>query len=239
MTVVPPDLGAEDIGAPPFRRPQIIVFDVNETLSDMTSMSARFADVGAPTQMSSLWFAGLLRDGFALGAAGTAATFSDIGSGLLRVMLDEVALDRPLDNAIEHIMNGFAGLNVHPDVNVGVETLSTLGIRLITLSNGSTGVAETLLTSAGVRSHFETLLSVDAAGAWKPSPHSYEYALDKCGVDPGDAMLVAVHPWDIDGAHRAGMATAWLNRTGGPYPRYFCAPDIEIASLAQLPRRLS
>ena len=31
-------------------------------------------------------------------------------------------------------------------------------------------------------------------------------------------MLVAVHPWDIDGASRAGLVTAWLNRSGGPYP---------------------
>ncbi len=35
-----------------------------------------------------------------------------------------------------------------------------------------------------------------------------------------DAMLVAVHPWDIDGAARAGLATAWINRNGGVYPDF-------------------
>ena len=36
-----------------------------------------------------------------------------------------------------------------------------------------------------------------------------------------DAKLVAVYPWDLDGAARAGLASVWINRTGGPYPEYF------------------
>ena len=40
---------------------------------------------------------------------------------------------------------------------------------------------------------------------------AYAYALEECGVEPMDAMLVAVHPRDIDGARRAGLATAWID----------------------------
>jgi len=54
-----------------------------------------------------------------------------------------------------------------------------------------------------------------------------------------DAMLVAVHPWDIDGAARAGLATAWINRAGDPYPEYFRAPDLRPRSLAELADQLS
>ena len=43
-------------------------------------------------------------------------------------------------------------------------------------------------------------MSVEATTAWKPHPDSYAYALTKCGVTAGEAMLVAVHPWDIHGA---------------------------------------
>ncbi|MDJ0396142.1 haloacid dehalogenase type II [Rhodococcus sp. G-MC3] len=240
MNAVPAVPGPDhSVGAPKPRRPLVIVFDVNETLSDMTAMSERFTNVGAPIHLASLWFARLLRDGFALTAAGASRPFADVGSGLLRVMLPDVKLNRPLDEAVEHIMSGFIGLDVHADVTEGVEALASLGIRLVTLSNGSTHVAEELLTSAGVRSNFEMLLSVDAAGAWKPAAHAYEYALDQCAIDPDDAMLVAVHPWDIDGAHRAGLATTWLNRTGSVYPHYFHTPDVEATSLTQLARLLS
>jgi hypothetical protein len=36
----------------------LIVFDVNETLSDMAPMGKRFADVGAPELLAKIWFAG-------------------------------------------------------------------------------------------------------------------------------------------------------------------------------------
>ncbi|WP_460820361.1 HAD family hydrolase, partial [Nocardioides korecus] len=84
----------------------------------------------------------------------------------------------------------------------------------------------------------ERLLTVEDAGRWKPAPEAYAYALQQCGVDPEDAMLVAVHPWDNDGASRAGLATAWLNRTGGPYPAYFRAPDLRTSSLSDLADQL-
>jgi len=44
--------------------PSVVVFDVNETLSDMAPMAERFAEVGAPELAARLWFAVLLRDGF-------------------------------------------------------------------------------------------------------------------------------------------------------------------------------
>jgi len=54
---------------------------------------------------------------------------------------------------------------------------------------------------------------------WKPAAAAYDYAVAECGVEALDAMLVAVHPWDIDGASRAGLATAWLDRNWRPLPR--------------------
>ena len=219
---------------PTLRRPRVIIFDVNETLSDMSPLSHRFTDVGAPAELASLWFASVLRDGFALTAAGAARPFADVASGLLAVMLPRETLDRDIDDAVEHIMGGFMGLGVHPDVADGIEALAALDIRLITLSNGAVGVARKLLESAGVLGQFEMVLSVEAAGAWKPAEQSYRYALDRCGVEPHEAMLVAVHPWDIDGAHRAGLRTAWINRTSTTYPSYFEAPDLTASSLVHL-----
>ena len=216
------------------RRPGLLVFDVNETLSDMSPMAGRFEDVGAPGHLARTWFAGVLRDGFALTAVGAGAPFAEIAAEGLRVLLDGLSLDRGTEAAVEHVMDGFAALEVHADVPDGVRALSDLGIRLVTLSNGAASVAEALLERAGVRDRFERLLSVEDAGAWKPAGSSYAYALEECGVGPGDAMLVAVHPWDIDGAARAGLRTAWVDRSVGRYPGYFEQPDLRPASLTEL-----
>ena len=50
------------------RVPAVLLFDVNETLSNMSPMASRFVDVGAPAHLAATWFASLLRDGFALTA---------------------------------------------------------------------------------------------------------------------------------------------------------------------------
>lgn len=68
---------------------------------------------------------------------------------------------------------------------------------------------------------------------------AYDEALAECGVDAPDAMLLAVHPWDINGATRAGLGTAWINRAGGRYPTYFTAPDLSMASLPELARAIT
>ncbi len=219
--------------------PSVIVFDVNETLSDMAPMADRFADVGLPRHLAQRWFAMLLRDGFALTAAGSQEKFAVLGEGTLRAVVEGVPLDRDVDAAIEHVMAGFMALPVHPDVPAGVRALQAAGFRLVTLTNGSTTLAEQLFDRAGIRTAFEALLSVEDAGVWKPAREAYQYAARMCGVDLDEMLLVAVHPWDIDGAARAGLATAWVNRAGIGYPGYFTAPTHAVSALSELPRALS
>ncbi len=219
--------------------PSVIVFDVNETLSDMFPLKARFVDVGAPAYLAQIWFTTLLRDGFALAAAGGSAKFAVIGSEILRGVLRDSALSRSLDDAVNHIMDGFATLSLHPDIADGIRALTSQGRRLVTFSNGSAQVAGALLSRAGLRNDFEALLTVEDAPAWKPVRAAYDYAADACGVQPADMLLVAVHPWDINGAAQAGLRTAWLNRTTETYPDYFAAPDYTVASLGELAVRLA
>ena len=47
-------------------------------------------------------------------------------------------------------------------------------------------------------------------------------------------MLIAVHPWDIDGAKRAGLRGGWLNRRRSPYPDFFRPPDATAETLGGL-----
>jgi len=213
--------------------PQAIVFDVNETLSDMSPMTDRFAEVGAPP-LAQTWFASVLRDGFAATVTGRQERFAVLATENLRVLLTGQDLDRDVTDAVEHIMAGFMSLPLHDDVVPGVRALHAAGIRLCTLTNGSVEVAEQLLERAGIRDRFEALLSVEQAEAWKPARVAYEYAVVQCCLDLSDVMLVAVHPWDIDGAARAGMQTAWLRREGREYPSFAAHPDHTVESVTDL-----
>lgn len=212
-----------------------LVFDVNGTLSDLSAAGRLFASAGAPAELAPTWFAAVLRDGIALTSVDAALPFTDVAEAVLRSELaGRLSPGRDLDDAVATIMSGFAQLPPHPDVVPGITRLATRGQRMIALTNGSVATADALLSGAGVRDSFAALLSVDAAGAWKPDPRAYELAVRECGLDAGDLMLVAVHPWDVDGAHRAGLRTAWIDRVGVPYPSVFSAPELTARDLVEL-----
>lgn len=197
-------------------------------------MADRFSRTGAPGLLAKVWFAGVLRDGFALTAAGGAEKFAVIAAESLRGTLAGLALSRSIDAAVDYIMEGFGALTLHPDVAPGVRALKGAGFRLTTLTNGSTRVAEGLFQDAGILGKFERLLSVEDGPGWKPLRGAYDYAAQTCGVEAARMLLTAVHPWDIHGAAEAGMRTAWINRTDIPYPEYFRAPDLTISALDEL-----
>ena len=220
--------------------PSVIVFDVNETLSDLSPLSARFVAVGQPASACPLWFASVLRDGFALSVAGGRPVFAEVAREamlhqLSRTELHRTELHRTLEQSVDHVMEGLATLPVHADVVSGVAQLHDAGFRLVTLSNGAASIAEDLLAAAGIRDRFERVLSVEDAGAWKPDPRAYAYAAEQCGVAADDVLLVATHPWDLDGASRSGMATAWVDRSEAHYPQTFRAPTYAVPGIDALP----
>ena len=214
-------------------RRDVVVFDVNETLSDLAPLTQRFADLGAPEHLAALWFTSVLRDGFALAAAQASAPFVKIASSVLTQLLTAAGVE-DVEAGVEHVMSGFWELDVHPDVPEGVRALRRAGLRLVTLTNGTVTITDALLTKAGLRQEFERLLSVEDAGVWKPAPASYNYAAQALGVAPAAMVLVAVHPWDIDGAHRAGLQTAWIDRKGADYPSHLTAPGTRAGGLVEL-----
>lgn len=209
----------------------LVFFDVNETLSDPSPLTERFAAAGVPALLERVWFASVLRDGFALAVTGEFRNFSSVAESSLRSLGMSEA-------AVEDVMSAFDTLGVHPDVVPGIRKMAGGGHRLATLSNGSAAVTDGLLTRAGIRNSFEMLLSVDDAGVWKPGRGAYSYGLDRAGARADDAVLVAVHPWDIHGAARVGMRTAWLDREGTPYPDVFERPTWRISSMEELPAAL-
>lgn len=219
------------------KTPDLIVFDVNGTLSDMAPLGQAFAQEGVSEGLARTWFAGILRDGFAITAAGGNAPFAVIAQDSLCRLLGEYGVSIPQES-VERIMSTMKGLGVHPDVVPGIEALSQVA-ELITLTNGATQVAEALFEGAGIREHFADLLSVEDAPAWKPALSSYAYAAAKHGTSPECMLLIAVHPWDIHGAHEAGLRTAWINREGAQYPAYFSRPDLEAPSLPSLAEQLT
>jgi 2-haloacid dehalogenase len=52
-------------------------------------------------------------------------------------------------------------------------------------------------------------------------------------------MLVAVHPWDVNGAKSAGLQAAFVARNDERYPPFYKQPDLTVASLTDLADQLT
>ena len=215
----------------------VLVLDVNETLSDLEPLRAGFVAAGLPAHSLDAWFAATLRDGFALTAAGAYADFRVVGGDVLASQLAAAGID-PTEETINGVLSGFTRLPLHPDVEPGLRRLHESGVRIITLTNGSAAMSERVFTEGGIMPLLEHRLDVAAPQRWKPHPDAYRYAADVCGVPVGRMALAAVHPWDIDGAQRAGLQGIYIDRRSTPYPKAFLTPDIVAKDFVALAESL-
>ena len=195
---------------------EVVVFDVNETLSDMAPMAGAFADVGAPPQPAALWSPRSCATGSpsrrrARGAfRGARPTRAPHGPARGRA---RCLSTRPSPTS----WPGRPQLPVHPDVSDAVARCGPRP-RLVTLSNGAVQVAEGLLERSGLRGEFEQLLSVDALPPGSPT-RVLRLRTRACGVAPRAPSGRGPVPWDVDGAARAGLFTAFVRSDGRPTRR--------------------
>jgi 2-haloacid dehalogenase len=219
--------------------PAVALFDVNETLSDLAPLGDRFEQLGAPRHLLHTWFASTLRDGIAHAASGDYAEFQQVAHAVLHTLLAEVPnLSAPPDEAAGHVLAGMGTLSVHPDVAPGIRVLRESGVRVATLTNGGAAIVKGLLERSGLDGLVERNITVDEIRRWKPAPEPYRHACRTMDVVEGDAVLIAVHPWDVHGAKRAGLRGGWLDRDGSPYPDHFERPDVTAPDLPALAQAL-
>jgi 2-haloacid dehalogenase len=213
---------------------RVVAFDVNETLFSLGSLSPVFATVGLSPAAVPMWFARLLRDGFALTAMGQCRPFGDVAAQTLRAM-DPHRIDDP---AVATVLGAFRQLDPHLDVEPALRMLHDAGIPAVTLTNGSAELVGALLNRAGLHGLVRRSLSVDDVRRWKPAPEPYLWAARQLGAEPGQVALVACHPRDCAGAHAAGLRSGWVNRAGAAWPTVFPPPDAVGRELTAVVSRL-
>lgn len=208
---------------------RLAILDVNGTLSVLDPVAERLAEVGLEG-MFEVWFARILRDGFAAAAAGTFAAFGDLAVDHLRSLLEQHGLDAA-DGPVEHVIGGFDRVPAHPDVAAGLGRLADAGVVVVTMTNGTVAITRSLLEREGLAGLVEATYDVEMAGRWKPAPEAYRYVLARHDVVPSEAAMIAVHPWDLHGAAAVGLATGWVDRTGARYPEPLTSPTVRGPSL--------
>jgi len=202
----------------------LIVFDVNETLLDLETMTPIFERIFGDKQAMRLWFADLILYSEALTLANVYAPFTDIGAAVMQMLASTRGITISADQKQE-LTDRFATMPPHPEVPGALRRLHDAGFRLFTLTDNLLEIQTRQLEHGGVVDYFERRFSVDqVVRRHKPAPEAYAYVEAQLGVAPSDLMLIASHTWDTIGALAAGWQAALIRRPGndllsvGPQP---------------------
>lgn len=72
---------------------------------------------------------------------------------------------------------------------------------------------------------FDEVISIDEIKQYKPTPASYQHALDTLGVTREEVLFMSSNGRDISGAKSFGFHTAWINRNNLPVEELNLVPD--------------
>jgi len=212
------------------------VFDAYGTLFDFASAADACRDEIGPVtdRLTALWRDKQLAYSWLRAAQGRHADFAQVTADSLDFTLETLGLDnRPALR--ERLLNLYMTLKPFPEVPDLLRRLWDAGMPAAILSNGTPEMLEALVAAAGFDDFFAEVMSVEAVGVFKPSPRVYQLAVDRFGVPPECIAFQSSNAWDIHGASAFGFRTVWCNRYGQRRERLPGAPDVEIATLADLP----
>lgn len=214
-------------------QPQVIAFDVVETLFSLEPVRKRLEGLGLPGDALEHWFAGFLRDAIALSASGVYAPFRPVATSSLAVFLARHDVE-PSQEHLDRVLAGFGELDAHVDVRPALELLAGRGVPAVALSNGAAESTRRLLDRAGLTPLVARVFSIDEVRRWKPFPEPYLHAAAELGLRPGQLAMVAVHAWDVHGAKQAGLVTGWADRLEGRWSTAMTPPDVTGSTLVEV-----
>jgi 2-haloacid dehalogenase len=217
--------------------PRVIVFDLMGTLLDLRTMEPYFERFFGEAAVRKEWL--MQTQQLAMASLLTNA-YEDFG----------VQADTGLEMTARHykvsllgeeknlILGTMRKLRPYPEVNQSLQHLRDAGLRLAIVTNLTAESAEAQLNYAGLRDHFEQVISADEIRCFKPQPEVYRLAARRLGVEPEELRLVSAYDWDVTGALRAGCAAVFLARPGQVMNPFGPQPDVRGPDLGEVVGKL-
>ena len=217
------------------------VFDAYGTLFDVAGAARCAAEDPGGARLGGCWpaLAADWRDRqlsytWLRNSAGAHADFAQVTAEALDWALEAQGLEGDADLRAR-LLALYAELPAYPEVPGVLEALRGAGLRCAILSNGSPGMLQSAVASAGIGPLLEAVLSVEEVGVFKPDPKVYALIEARMGVAPKEVLFVSANGWDAACATGFGLRCVWLNRAGAPTERLPWRPAHVLPDLSGLP----
>ena len=203
----------------------VIAFDVNETLLDLRALDQPFDELLGDSSWRGQWFAQMLQLSFVGGLTGEYLDFSRAQHAALAMVAARAGRTVSAEQTAS-MVDRMTALPAHTEVAAALSKLRATPLKIVALVNSLHAVGEAQLRYAGIREHFDEVISADEVGRLKPAPEPYRLVADRYGVPIAEVRLVAAHAWDVSGALAAGAQAAFEARPGMVLSPVGAQPDI-------------
>ncbi len=161
---------------------------------------------------------------------GSHTPYREIGQQAVSYVMDRCGFSYSADEAA-WLVSEIERLKPFPEV---IEALGRLAVtyKLAILSNGDVDMLDAAKPHIGFP--FDHVISVQAAGHFKPHLSTYTKAGEIIGLAPENMLFVANHAFDCIGAKSCGIRTAFIDRRKRPFGHTLHQPDLVVADFKEL-----
>jgi 2-haloacid dehalogenase len=218
-------------------RSRALAFDLYGTLVDPIAIAAeldRMRPGGQGRDIAVLWRQKQVEYSFRLTVMDSYRDFRWATDRALRFALAACVTNMSEDERAE-LIELYDHLQPFEDAEPALRELRSAGLRVLVFSNGSPQMIENCLRNSGLDKHLDGWVSVDPVREFKPAARAYQHLVETLKLDASAIRLVSCNAFDVDGARGAGLATAWVNRSDGPFDGLDDAPPMVVRALTELP----
>lgn len=221
----------------PLEKPQLILFDVYETLLDMSMVESKMNDLLNSKRSYRIWIELLMQYCLLESSSGQFHDFSSVSRAALSTT-GEIIGHSVTDQMNEDIMLLMKHAPLHEGVEEGLSTLNDQGFRLAALTNASVGIITERMDATGLVSYFEFVVSAEQIKKYKPSKEAYEAIAKKAKLQPSEILVVTSRGWDLCGAVNAGMKTVFIQHGSRNVYPLAPEPSLRAKNLVDLAQQL-
>ncbi|RCW38324.1 haloacid dehalogenase type II [Marinilabilia salmonicolor] len=140
----------------------------------------------------------------------------------------------------KELMEVWKKLPAYNDVKSGLKALKNGGVNIYAFSNGRKEDIKHLLEKADILDLFDGTVSVETVRSFKPDPAVYEFLAGESGSGKSHTWLVSSNPFDVIGAIKSGLKTAWLKRNPSQvFDPWGVSPDVVTDNILGLQKLIA
>lgn len=218
-------------------RPKLILFDVYETLLDMSDLERKVNSLLDSKRGFALWFELCMQYCFVENCTLHFNDFTSIARATLQ-MAGKTLGANVSETQANDVLRLMLHLPVNDGVPAGLSLIADNGFRIAALTNSSQKTVSDRMERTGLISYFEMVMSAEHVKKYKPCKEVYEWAAKKLNLLPAEILLVSCHGWDIAGGANAGMRTAYLEQKKQILYPLAPQPDLTCKNLDDLGTQL-